>query len=76
MSSSFSLSRPGVRSRISSPRWEVCIGGSNDGSWSLNGSSSRCCSMISRMSSPSTGTENFVNGPLTVLHEEKLAVSL
>ena len=43
-------------SRISSPRCAVCFGGSNVGSWSLNGSPSRYCSMMSLMSSPSSGT--------------------
>ena len=41
MNSSFSRSRPGVRSRIIRARWAVWSGGSNDGSWSLNGSISR-----------------------------------
>jgi hypothetical protein len=45
----------------------VCFGGSNDGSWSLNGNSSRCSAMICVMSSPSSGTDIFLNGPLTVL---------
>ena len=76
MNSSFSLSRFGVISRISSPRCSVCFGGSNDGSWSLNGSESRYSSMIALMSSPSSGTGNFVYGPLTVLHDENAAGSL
>ena len=37
MNSSFSRSRFGVMSRISSARCAVCFGGSNEGSWSLNG---------------------------------------
>ena len=53
----------------------MCFGGSNVGSWSLNGSSSRCSSMIALMSSPSSGTGNSANGPLTVLHDENVAVS-
>ncbi len=75
MNASFSLRRFGVISRISSARWSVCFGGSNVGSWSLIGSSSRCCSMSALTSSPSSGTGNPGNGPLTELHDEKLAVS-
>ena len=75
MNSSFSLSRFGVISRISSARCAVCIGGSSVGSWSLNGSSSRCCSMSSLTSSPSSGTGNPGNGPVTELHDENVAVS-
>ena len=41
MNSSFSLSRFGVISRIRSPRWAVCLGGSKAGSWSPKGSWSR-----------------------------------
>ena len=51
----------------------MCFGGSNDGSWSLNGSSSRCSSMRSLTSSPSSGTGNPGNGPLTELHDENVA---
>ena len=76
MNSSFSLSRFGVISRISSPRCSVCFGGSNDGSWSLNGNESRCSSMIALMSSPSSGTGNFVHGPATVLHDENTSALL
>ena len=57
------------------PRWSVCLGGSNEGSWSLNGSSSRCSSMIAVMSSPSSGTGNGKNGPATVLQLENVAWS-
>ena len=57
-------------------RWVSCLGGSKAGNWSPKGSSSRCWSMMSLMSSPSSGTENFTNGPLTVLHDEKLVASL
>ena len=64
---SFSFSRFGVINRISSPRCAVCFGGSNDGSWSLKGSSWRCSSMIVEMSSPSSGTDIFTNGPDVVL---------
>ncbi len=72
---SFSFSRFGVMSRISSPRCAVCLGGSNDGSWSLNGNSSRCSSMIWVMSSPSSGTDIFLNGPLTVLQFDHVSWS-
>ncbi len=75
MNSSFSFSRFGVISRISSARWSVCRGGSNVGSWSLNGSSSRCCSISSLTSSPSSGTGNPGNGPVTELHDEYVSVS-
>ena len=39
-------------------RWRCAVwsGGSNDGSWSLKGSSYRYLTMMSLMSSPSTGT--------------------
>ena len=70
MKSSFSLSPFGVMSLISKWRCAVWFGGSNDGSWSLNGSSCRHFMITSLMSSPSTGAENFLNGPLTALHEE------
>ena len=73
--SSRSLSRFGVMSRIRSPRWAVCLGGSNEGSWSLNGSSSRCASMIGVMSSPSSGTDILTNGPLTVLQFDQFSWS-
>ncbi len=75
MNSSFSFSRFGVISRMRRPRWSVCRGGSKVGSWSLNGRPSRCSSMTALMSSPSSGTGNWANGPLTVLHDEKVAVS-
>ena len=58
------------------PRCAVCLGGSNDGNWSLNGSESRCSSMMALMSSPSSSTGNFTNGPATVLHDENVAASL
>ena len=70
MNSSFSFSRFGVISRMSRWRCAVCVGGSKDGSWSLNGSSCRHFAMMSLMSSPSNGSENFTNGPLTALHDE------
>ena len=75
MNSSFSRRRFGVISRISSARCAVCIGGSSVGSWSLNGSSSRCCSMSALTSSPTSGTGKPGNGPVTELHDENVAVS-
>ena len=48
MNSSFSLRRFGVISRINSARWSVWFGGSRVGSWSLNGSLSRYCSISAR----------------------------
>ncbi len=76
MNSSFSLSRLGVISRMRRPRCAVCFGGSMFGSWSLNGISSRCASMRSLTSSPSSGTGKPGNGPVTALHDENTAVSL
>src|ERR1700682_2555414 len=61
---------------MSSPRWAVCFGGSNAGSWSLNGSSSRWASMILLMSSPSAGTEKFTKGPPAAWHDENVPWSL
>ena len=61
---------PGVSSRIMRARWAVWRGGSNAGSWSLNGSISRLRSMMSLTSSPSNGSGNFMNGPLTTLQDE------
>ena len=75
MNSSFSWSRFGVIRRIRSPRCAVCLGGSKVVTWSLNGSSSRCSSMRSPTSSPSSGTGNPGNGPVTELHDEYVAVS-
>ena len=72
MNSSFSPSRFGVIRRIRRWRCAVWFGGSNAGSWSLNGSSCRHCMMMSLMSSPSTGAENFTKGPLTALHDENV----
>ncbi len=54
----------------------MCLGGSNVGSWSLNGNSSRCCSISSLTSSPSSGTGKPGNGPLTELHDENVAGSV
>ena len=76
MNSSFSLRRFGVISRIRRARWSVCTGGSSVGSWSLIGSSSRCCSMSSVTSSPSSGTGKPGNGPVTAVHDENVSVSL
>ena len=75
MNASFSPSRFGVISRMSSARWAVCTGGSSVGSWSLIGSSSRWASMSAVMSSPTSGTGNPGNGPVTELHDENVAVS-
>ena len=70
MKSSFSLRRFGVMSRMRRWRCAVWFGGSNEGSWSLNGSSSRYFTMMSLTSSPSIGPENLTNDPQTTLHEE------
>ena len=75
IAASFSLRRFGVRRRRVSPRWAVCFGGSKVGSWSLKGSSSRCCSMRSLTSSPSSGTLNPGKGPVTELADEKFSTS-
>ena len=75
MASSFSLRRFGVISRISRERWLVWVGGSRVGSWSLNGSSSRCCSISSVTSSPSSGTGKPGNGPVTEMHDENVSAS-
>ena len=72
MKSSFSFSRFGVMSRISRWRCAVWFGGSNEGSWSLNGSSWRYLTMMSLTSSPSMGTENLTNVPQTTLHDENV----
>ena len=42
--------------------------------WSLKGSSSRCRSISSLTSSPSSGTGKPGKGPLTALHDEKVLV--
>ena len=76
MNSSFSRRRFGVIRRISSPRCAVCTGGSKVRIWSLIGSSSRCCSMSSLTSSPSSGTGKPGNGPVGELHDENESVSL
>jgi hypothetical protein len=76
MKASFSFSRFGVISRIRRCRCAVWWGGSNAGSWSLNGSSWRHFTMMSVMSSPSTGTANRTNGPLTTLHDENVPEAL
>ena len=51
-------------------------GGSIVGIWSLKGSSSRCGSMASLTSSPSSGTGKPGNGPVTELHDENVSASL
>ena len=79
MKSSFSRSLFGVSSRINNPRWALCMGGSIDGSWSLNGSSSRCCSIRSLTSSPSrpsSGTGKPGNGPVVAMHDENVSGSV
>lgn len=70
MSSSFSLSRFGVISLISRWRCAVWLGGSNEGSCSLNGNSFLHFMMMSLTSSLSKGAENFENDPLTTLHDK------
>ncbi len=75
MKASFSASRFGVSRRISRPRCAVCFGGSIVVIWSLNGRLSRCSSMRSVTSSPSSGTGMPGKGPVTAVHEEKVAVS-
>jgi hypothetical protein len=45
------------------------------GSWSLNGSWSRYCSMMSLTSSPSSGTGRPGKGPVTELHDENVCGS-
>ena len=74
--SSFSFIRLGVSWRISRCRWSRCFGGSMVVIWSLNGSSSRCCSIRSLTSSPSSGTGKPGNGPVTELHDENVSVSV
>ena len=59
-----------------SARCAVWTGGSNEGSWSLNGSISRWRAITSVTSSPSSGSGNGTNGPLTTLHDENVAESL
>ena len=75
MNASFSPSRFGVMSRISSARCAVWTGGSRVGSWSLIGSSSRWAAMSAVTSSPTSGTGKPGNGPVTELHDENVAVS-
>ncbi len=48
--------------------------GRSVGSWSLNGNWSRYC-VISAPMSPTRGTGNPGKGPVTELHDEKVAVS-
>ena len=72
MKSSFSLRRFGVMRRIRRWRCAVWFGGSNAGSWSLKGSSSRHLTMMALTSSPSNGAENFWKEPHTQLHDENV----
>ena len=61
-------------SRMRSPRWALCSGGSMVMIWSLIGSSSRCCSITALTSSPTSGTGKPGKGPVTELHDEKVEV--
>ena len=65
----------GVISFISRARWSVCIGGSKVGSWSLNGSSSRCGNEFRHVGAPSTGTGKPGKGPVTEMHDENRSAS-
>ena len=60
---------------ISNARCAECLGGSMVVIWSLNGSASRCFSISSLTSSPSSGTGKPGNGPVTELQLEKRAAS-
>ena len=71
MNASFSLSRFGVSNRMINERSRVWSGGSIVTMCSLMGSWSRWLSMIPATSSPSSGTGNAANGPMTELHDEK-----
>ena len=53
----------------------VCIGGSIVTMCSFIGSWSRWPSMMAPTSSPSSGTGNVTNGPMTELHDEKVSTS-
>ena len=72
MNASLSLSRFGVISRMSSARSWVCAGGSIVTMCSCIGSWSRQRSMTLLTSSPSSGTGNVANGPITELHDENV----
>ena len=62
-------------SRISRARSRVCSGGSIVTMCSYIGSWSRWVATISLTSSPSSGTGNVANGPITELHDENVSVS-
>ena len=74
MKSSLSLRRFGVMSRISRARSRVWSGGSIVTMCSCIGSWSRNWSMMAPTSSPSRGTGNCANGPITELHDENVSV--
>lgn len=63
-------------SRISSPRWSVCVGASSVGNWSLIGSWSRYCSISALTSSPTSGTGKPGKGPVTERQDENVSGSL
>ena len=75
MNASFSLRRFGVISPISRARWSVWVGGSSVMIWSLIGMASRCASISSLTSSPSSGTGNPGKGPVTDMHDENVVES-
>ena len=73
MNSSFSRSRLGVSSRISSARSRVWSGWSIVTMCSFCGSRWRYRSMSSLMSSPTRGSGKSANGPATVLQAENVS---
>ena len=75
MNASLSLSRFGVMSRIINARSRLCSGGSIVTMCSCIGSWSRYRATMSLTSSPSSGTGNVANGPMTELHDENASVS-
>ena len=75
MKSSFSRRRFGVMRRMSSARSRVWSGGSIVTMCSAIGSWSRYWSMMAPTSSPSSGTGNVANGPMTELHDENVVGS-
>ena len=72
MNSSFSFSRLGVISPISSARWAVWTGGSAVTIWSFCGRYSRCALTNSVMSSPSgrSGSSDHGSGPTMRVADE------
>lgn len=79
MNSSFSLRRFGVIIRDSRARCAVCTGGSNVGSWSKNGISSRCAAInpdTSASPKSCSGTGKPGKGPVTEMHDANRSVSL